>query len=101
MTEWEIDVRKCMKGECRGCPREHYASCGALIDEAMKSRKQETTKESGAHEENEAGGTDVFGNTVPEEENEPRAEVDATRSDCDRRCFYGGDIVCGLGALET
>ena len=84
-----------------GCPREHDASCGALIDEAMKGRKQETTKESGAHGENEAGGTNTHSGAVSEEENEPRTETCGAASNHTGHCIYGGDIVCGLGALET
>lgn len=37
----KYDLVKCMRGECSGCDREHYASCGDLMEEL---REREQTK---------------------------------------------------------
>ena len=29
----KYNLEKCLRGECTGCDRERYASCGDLIDE--------------------------------------------------------------------
>lgn len=29
----KYDLEKCLCGDCTGCDREHYASCGDLLEE--------------------------------------------------------------------
>lgn len=34
-------LEKCLCGDCKGCDREHYASCGDIIDELKKQDQKE------------------------------------------------------------
>lgn len=33
-------LEKCLRGDCKGCDREHYASCDLII-EALREEKQD------------------------------------------------------------
>lgn len=35
----DYDLEKCLRGDCKGCDREHYASCDLIIDALRESQE--------------------------------------------------------------